>query len=566
MKKLIISLILAAGAVCAQPYKDIYLDIQEMDRPFSVESAQGTTPNVRGIILDNGAAYTNLAGYTGQFNYFPSWDSTQIVQVTTTEVSSNAIIWRFAASDTNTNGTNFAQVVLISPTTNTLEWGRGTMILRKSPGTSGAGAVDWATPFNWGLYTFTGTGPWYADVMDDRYLAATATFSDVETDPVWTTQRVDYATTAALAAKVSTTGDVVTGNFDIAIPYYLTNNVVSNFGFSSSTSWQVTTNITVTNWVVTWESDNEDYLKIYKEVNAGATPVFTLKNTTEIPPGYYKCTLTTLPGVEELGEHYEIYAYCDDQDDTLIGAIASGESELAYTNVFYTAFPIGNGGHIYFKIYPNNPRIDLRVNSFTMQPLTTQTQFSVGTYHGDISGGALMGAWTLNGTNLNALAAENDPVWTAASGSYLRVTNSAIGFEMRGRDGDDYDTLLIGNDTEDGLEGRVGLWSDSAWWYIESDAGTLTWDGEKVLTVETDPVWVAASSNYLTKSGASAYYTIASYQQSATNGLKMSLVSVPASNTAAGAKGQVAIDHTNLYIYNSTSNKWLLITGGTLEW
>ena len=76
----------------------------------------------------------------------------------------------------------------------------------------------------------------------------------------------------------------------------------------------------------------------------------------------------------------------------------------------------------------------------------------------------------------------------------------------------------------------------------------------------TNTIWTSGNLS------PSIYYTLASYQQSATNGLKMSLVAVPASNTASGAKGQVAINETNLFIFYSPSNKWWRITGGTLEW
>jgi hypothetical protein len=156
---------LAAGLLApAAPVLPLHLDIQTPQREFQQKFAAGSTPTLRAYVYDDGAAYTNLAGWTGLVFYAVS--ATQGVYIGSSGQASNYVDFFCSADRTATVGTFSAQVIL-SDGTNVLEWGRGSLVLRDSPATMGAGSLTLTTLIDWDAHTYTGTAPWPTNVVGD---------------------------------------------------------------------------------------------------------------------------------------------------------------------------------------------------------------------------------------------------------------------------------------------------------------------------------------------------------------------------------------------------------------
>ncbi len=163
--------------------------------------------------------------------------------------------------------------------------------------------------------------------------------------------------------------------------------------------------------------------------------------------------------------------------------------------------------------------------------------------------------------------------------AFSTSTNIAIGYRANAPSGSQRISVgqNVTNEVDNSIRARGDLYLDGgtavyyrasfgtgAWSALTPDGGYAT--GTPVYA-ESDPVWAANSTGYLSKvSAASTYVSIPAWQAATTNYFR--LVTFPMSNTAAGAAGDVGINHTNVAVFYAQSNKWLRggSEGWTLEW
>jgi hypothetical protein len=72
--------------------------------------------------------------------------------------------FNLSGAETATTGTWQANIVCEHTGGQLVEWSRGKILFRPSPGTSGAGNLDLSIPLNWDEFSFTGTPPWGEDL------------------------------------------------------------------------------------------------------------------------------------------------------------------------------------------------------------------------------------------------------------------------------------------------------------------------------------------------------------------------------------------------------------------
>lgn len=157
MKRILpVLLLLFSVAASAAPVFPVNLDLQAQNRQFQSRWAAGSAPTLEARVYDGGAAYTNLAGWTGQV--YVAVTTTSGVFVSSSGSSSNAVSFPFAAAQCATVGA-FQAYVILGDGTQVYQWGAGTLTWTDSPGLLGAGPIPTGVPLNWDLYTFTGTMP-----------------------------------------------------------------------------------------------------------------------------------------------------------------------------------------------------------------------------------------------------------------------------------------------------------------------------------------------------------------------------------------------------------------------
>lgn len=165
----------------ADPALTITLDVQHPTREFNLILAAGTSPAIEATILDGGAAFSSLSGWSAKLYHFEDWQATEVVAVDSASIASNVITFQPDPADMAVVGTRAASVVLTGPSGELVEWGRGTIELRESPPTMDSAVVSLATPVNWDTKTFTGTSPWYSDQLaGSKTLTAAATSAAVD--------------------------------------------------------------------------------------------------------------------------------------------------------------------------------------------------------------------------------------------------------------------------------------------------------------------------------------------------------------------------------------------------
>jgi len=163
MRYLLASLLLAFNLFAATPPQSVDLDLSQTTRNFSLKWAEGTTPLIRANLRNAGAAYT-ATGWTGTLYLQSTWDDTQVQAIPSTATGATYLDFQLTGAQTATSGVFFANFIATDGTA-TVEWQRGQVEVRDSPGTAGAGSVTLTTPLTWSGYTFTGTaaaGPYRA--------------------------------------------------------------------------------------------------------------------------------------------------------------------------------------------------------------------------------------------------------------------------------------------------------------------------------------------------------------------------------------------------------------------
>ena len=163
MRYLLASLILAVNLFAATPPQSVDLDLSQTTRNFKLQWAEGTTPLIRANLRNAGAAYT-ATGWTGTLYLQSTWDDTQVQAIPSTATGATYLDFQLTGAQTATSGVFFANFIATDGTA-TVEWQRGQVEVRDSPGTAGAGSVTLTSPLTWSSYTFTGTaaaGPYRA--------------------------------------------------------------------------------------------------------------------------------------------------------------------------------------------------------------------------------------------------------------------------------------------------------------------------------------------------------------------------------------------------------------------
>ena len=199
MRYLFASLLLAFNLFAATPPQSVDLDLSQTTRNFSLKWAEGTTPLIRANLRNAGAAYT-ATGWTGTLYLQSTWDDTQVQAIASTATGATYLDFQLTGAQTATSGVFFANFIATDGTA-TVEWQRGQVEVRDSPGTAGAGSVTLTSPLTWSSYTFTGTaaaGPYRA--------GANITF-DTNADG-----SVDIIGTDTLGALTPTAGRLIYGN------------------------------------------------------------------------------------------------------------------------------------------------------------------------------------------------------------------------------------------------------------------------------------------------------------------------------------------------------------------
>jgi len=199
MRYLLASLLLAFNLFAATPPQSVDLDLSQTTRNFSLKWAEGTTPLIRANLRNAGAAYT-ATGWTGTLYLQSTWDDTQVQAIPSTATGATYLDFQLTGAQTATSGVFFANFIATDGTA-TVEWQRGQVEVRDSPGTAGAGSVTLTSPLTWSSYTFTGTaaaGPYRA--------GANITF-DTNADG-----SVDIIAADTLGALTPTAGRLIYGN------------------------------------------------------------------------------------------------------------------------------------------------------------------------------------------------------------------------------------------------------------------------------------------------------------------------------------------------------------------
>lgn len=162
MRSTLLAILLPLFAMAAPP-QALDLDLSYTTRAFKLQFAEGTTPLIRANLRNAGTAYT-ATGWTGTLYLSATWQDETVIAIESTATTSTHVDFQLTAAQTATSGVFSANFVLVNGS-DTVEWQRGTIEIRDSPGTSGAELVDLTTPLNFGDFTFSnvaGSGPYRA--------------------------------------------------------------------------------------------------------------------------------------------------------------------------------------------------------------------------------------------------------------------------------------------------------------------------------------------------------------------------------------------------------------------
>lgn len=134
------ALVLSAFAL---PTQTVTIDVDDPGVVPALTFMQATAPRLAVRLEQAGKPYRNLSGYTGRFYYGSSLTSEAFVVVTSTNVdtAAGAIIFDLTDAETNTNGTFGAYFLVTAPTNRLFWYGEGTLDIRKTTITTGAGAL-----------------------------------------------------------------------------------------------------------------------------------------------------------------------------------------------------------------------------------------------------------------------------------------------------------------------------------------------------------------------------------------------------------------------------------------
>lgn len=149
-------LILALRAIGATPPQSIDLDLSQTARAFKLQVAEGTTPLLRANVKNAGAAYT-VTGWTATLYLSATWDDASVIAIPSTTTGATYFDFQMTGAQTSTNGTFRANIIATDGTA-TVEWQRGEVEIRPSPGSAGAGTITLSTPLSWSGYQYSNTG------------------------------------------------------------------------------------------------------------------------------------------------------------------------------------------------------------------------------------------------------------------------------------------------------------------------------------------------------------------------------------------------------------------------
>lgn len=142
---MVVCLIFAAGnARAAVPQVEWSVDSQKPAATWTLTAFAGATPLIRVDLLQNGEAWFPSSDWSGELWYGTNsdWDATSKVSVVGVFTSLNSYIDFQCTSNTfGSNGTFYGGVVMTN-TTQTIEWGRGTLTVKNSGGISASGILD----------------------------------------------------------------------------------------------------------------------------------------------------------------------------------------------------------------------------------------------------------------------------------------------------------------------------------------------------------------------------------------------------------------------------------------
>jgi hypothetical protein len=164
---LLLAIVAAPRPGAARPAITRTLDIQQTDRVTSLSFLQQTDPRVTFVLETSGKPYRNLTGYTGKFYYGTSLTAAAFATITSTNVNTAAgsITFDLSASDTNTNGTFKAVLLIEDESAKTFYYGTMDLSIIETTITTGADALALGNTVNWTGTTFTNTttaGPYLA--------------------------------------------------------------------------------------------------------------------------------------------------------------------------------------------------------------------------------------------------------------------------------------------------------------------------------------------------------------------------------------------------------------------
>ena len=134
----------------AAPTKTITVDIDKTEALQSLTFLQATDPRVAFKLMQGGRPYTDLSGYTAKFMYGTSITGAAVtVESETTDPANAQIVFQFDSTDTNTNGTFRAVLLVEDSSTNRFYYGQVNLVITRTSFTTGADELDIGQTVDW---------------------------------------------------------------------------------------------------------------------------------------------------------------------------------------------------------------------------------------------------------------------------------------------------------------------------------------------------------------------------------------------------------------------------------
>jgi len=146
MKRLIALLICVAGvAFSAVPAIEFAVDSQTPGATWQLKCFAGASPLIRVDLKESGAAFTPAAGW-GAFLWYGTnadWNASSVHKITGTVATNLTYIdFQAVSNDFPLAGTYYGGIVM-SNTTQAIEWGRGYLSILADGGIASTGSIDW---------------------------------------------------------------------------------------------------------------------------------------------------------------------------------------------------------------------------------------------------------------------------------------------------------------------------------------------------------------------------------------------------------------------------------------